>query len=226
MRPADLIAPAAAPLRRHTVPEELAERLANAILEGGLPAGTRLREADLSSRYGVSRGTIREALGLLARDGLAQRDAHRGYGVTLLGRADVDDIVGMRRLVEPEAVRRLAAQRATTPALRATAASMLAARATADWRRYGALDTDFHVELVRAAGSARLAEVLRSQLVLLTLPLLHSDRLESATAASMSHVDEHAALVDLIDRGAREEAVDLIHRHLDASAERLLAAVA
>jgi DNA-binding GntR family transcriptional regulator len=208
------------------VPEALAARLADAILEGALPAGARLREAEVSSRYAVSRGTIREALGLLAHEGLAQRDAHRGYRVTLLDRADVEDIVAMRRLIEPEAVRQLAVRRTATPELRATASAMLEARATSDWRRYGSLDTDFHVELVRTAGSARLAEVLRGQLVLLTLPLLHSDRLESATAASMSHVDEHAALVGLIDRGAVDEAVALLRRHLDASAERLLGAVA
>jgi len=62
--------------------------------------------------------------------------------------------------------------------------------------------------------------------VLLTLPLLHSDRLEAATAASMSHVDEHTVIADLIDRGARDEAVGLLYHHLDASAERLRSAFA
>src|SRR3972149_275775 len=51
--------------------ETVADRLRDEILDGRLPAGSRLVEAELAVRFGVSRGPIRDALTELARGGLA-----------------------------------------------------------------------------------------------------------------------------------------------------------
>lgn len=209
-------------LERRSVPDELRGVLRMQIMQGMLRAGEHLREEELSSRFNASRGTVREALRSLEYEGLVQRDAHRGSRVTLLTRDDVVDIMAARRVVEPEAVRRAGEQRLALDALRATTVEMREAARGRDWSRYGELDVHFHAGLVRSAGSERLAMFFRAQTVVLRLAWMRIDESESAASAPLPHVDEHAVLLDLIGAGAVEQAVALIHRHLDDAAARLL----
>ncbi|GGH34383.1 GntR family transcriptional regulator [Microbacterium album] len=60
----------------------VAERIANAIMDGSLPAGTRLRDHDLAQQLGVSRMPVREALQRLQRVGLIETAASRYTRVT------------------------------------------------------------------------------------------------------------------------------------------------
>src|SRR5438874_59629 len=55
-----------APLRRQTVPEQVATTIRAKILNGELPPGHRLREVELAEKLAVSRGVLREAFRLLA----------------------------------------------------------------------------------------------------------------------------------------------------------------
>lgn len=67
-----------------TIPEQIANRLAAAILNGEYRDGERLREQDLAETHGVSRGPVREALRALERYGLAILLPRRGaYAVGL-----------------------------------------------------------------------------------------------------------------------------------------------
>ena len=83
-------ADAAARQRRRTttltIPEQIANRVAAAIVNGAYRDGERLREQDLAETYGVSRGPVREALRALERYGLAILLPRRGayvVGVSL-----------------------------------------------------------------------------------------------------------------------------------------------
>lgn len=69
---------------RQTRAELLRERIADAIIVGEFALGTRLDEAELARRYGVSRTPIREALRQLAALGLAEHRPHRGVLVRRL----------------------------------------------------------------------------------------------------------------------------------------------
>lgn len=63
---------------RPTLADDLRRRLADAIMAGELPPGSRLDEHDLAERYGMSRTPVREALRQLAAVGLAEYRPHRG----------------------------------------------------------------------------------------------------------------------------------------------------
>ena len=63
---------------RPTLADDLRRRLADAIMGGELPPGSRLDEHDLAERYGMSRTPVREALRQLAAVGLAEYRPHRG----------------------------------------------------------------------------------------------------------------------------------------------------
>ena len=76
-----------------------------------LPPGSRLREQDLASEFGVSRARIREAFGALEQRGLIERIPNRGAVVVRLDPRQIYDIYDVRRVLESY-VARLAAERA------------------------------------------------------------------------------------------------------------------
>lgn len=79
--------------------------------EGRFPPGRKLMEHGLGQELGMSRTPVREALALLANDGLLE-PAKRGFVVPLLQKEDLARIFQMRRLLEPTAAA-MAAQAAS-----------------------------------------------------------------------------------------------------------------
>lgn len=80
--------------------------LRQAILEGILPPGARLRQEDLAETFGTSRIPIREALRVLAYEGLVQSEPYRGFSVTSLpGVEQIEEIYDLRTVLEGHAVR-------------------------------------------------------------------------------------------------------------------------
>jgi DNA-binding GntR family transcriptional regulator len=79
-----------------SLPEQIAERLAERIVAGNYPPAQRILEQAVSSEFGVSRGPVREALRLLERDGLVTILPRRGAQVTVLSIAEVREIFDIR----------------------------------------------------------------------------------------------------------------------------------
>ena len=74
------------------------------ILSGELPSGSKLTEAAVCKRYGVSRTPVREAFRQLESDGLIENIPNRGAYVAGLSRRDVSDLFDLRSLFEVQAV--------------------------------------------------------------------------------------------------------------------------
>lgn len=81
----------AAPIQRRPLHNELADRLRHMIAEGELAPGEKLAEKDLCSRFGVSRTPLREAMKVLATEGLVLLTPNRGCTVAKLTLADLDE---------------------------------------------------------------------------------------------------------------------------------------
>lgn len=86
--------------------------LRDAIQEGRLPQGERLREEDVARRLGVSRTPVREALRRLMARGLVQEAPGRGLVVVELNKRQVIELYAMRKILEGAAAR-FAAQHAS-----------------------------------------------------------------------------------------------------------------
>src|SRR4051794_41550548 len=86
------------------------EELRKAILAGSLPPGARLRAEPLAERLRTSRTPVREALILLAREGLVDIQPRRGAIVRSFDAADLADLYDVRALIEPHAARRAASR--------------------------------------------------------------------------------------------------------------------
>ncbi len=81
-----------APIARRPLHEELAEHLRQLIIECALEPGSKISEKDLCTQFAVSRTPLREALKLLATEGLVQLTPHRGASVTELTTEELEHI--------------------------------------------------------------------------------------------------------------------------------------
>jgi DNA-binding GntR family transcriptional regulator len=119
-------------------PEPLGERVYSTLRDhlraGRLRAGQPLQEGVLADQLGVSRTPVREALARLASEGLVVADG-RSFTLPALSVSDIEDIYALRFLLEPEALRLVAASRPERKALaplRAALEDMAAANEAGD----------------------------------------------------------------------------------------------
>ena len=181
-----------------------------------------MRDVDLSIRAGVSRTTVREALAVLAREGLLTHSLHRGMEVARLASTDVRDIYAARRVIEKAAAESLIA----TPAwnleeLERALRDMTEAAARRDRRRVVEADVAFHTAIVSALGIRRLRTTIVGALIELRLVLSVTDR---ANDDLDDLLRRHGELLDLF-RDRRPEVVTALEEHLLHSEEMVCAAV-
>ena len=100
---------AAAPLTPRALYEQVAERLRQRIFSRELEPGSWIDELKIAEEYGISRTPMREALKVLAAEGLVTMKVRRGAYVTEVSEKDLRDVYHLLSLLESDA----AAQTAT-----------------------------------------------------------------------------------------------------------------
>jgi DNA-binding GntR family transcriptional regulator len=152
--------------------EDVVDRLSGEIISGVLPQGTRLVEVELASRFGVSRGPIREALRELTRLGLAVDLPRRGSYVSSPTEAELEEVYVARGVLETAAARIaiVSARDDEISALERKLGPVEAAYKAGDIVLAWQLDIDFHRAMMVMAGNRYLLaafDTLASQTVLL-----------------------------------------------------------
>ncbi|MEV7624994.1 GntR family transcriptional regulator [Actinoplanes sp. NPDC089786] len=84
--------------------QRIATHLRDAILGGALGPGDRVRQEDVAQQLGASRLPVREALQMLAGEGLIENEPNKGARVPRLSMHEVDVIYRMREQLEPLAL--------------------------------------------------------------------------------------------------------------------------
>ncbi|SDT06354.1 FadR/GntR family transcriptional regulator [Microlunatus soli] len=215
--------------------EDCVERLATAIRLGVFAEGSTLpSERELSSRMGVSRTTLREAIAALREAGMVRTVRGRGGGTIVSQRPTTPargprkkiteqrdrlmDSLVFRRVVEPGAAQ-LAAERGLGEEERRLLRSSLAGVGEAEKpAEYRQADSRLHLAIATTTGSAQLIEaVTRAQADLHTLltaiPML---------PANIDHSDaQHDTIVDAILRGRATTARRTMEQHCDDTAALL-----
>jgi DNA-binding GntR family transcriptional regulator len=211
-----------APSQKTNLADEIVGRLREAIVNGQLPPGERLREDELAETLGVSRGPIREALVELEREGLVVGFRNKSKSVARLAREDAQEIYTLRLAIERLAIQ-LAARHAQPDHL---AEMQTIINAMTAFSRQGVteqeaakLDVDFHDVIYRAAQHKRVYQVwkdIRPQIYifLLSRNVAHTGFLADAARS-------HQALLDVIQRRDEAEAVTAIEQHLLVAYERV-----
>ncbi|HEX6358399.1 GntR family transcriptional regulator [Actinophytocola sp.] len=196
-----------------SVREEVANALRGAIISGEMRPGELYSASSLAERFGVSATPVREAMLDLAKQGLVEAVRNRGFKVTEISEADLDQITQIRQLLEPtaaaDALPRIAADELAT--LRELAAAIVDAAAEGDLVSYIGADHEFHLRLLSAAGNTRLVRIvddLRAQTRLYGLSaLVASGRLADSA-------QEHVEMCDLIASGDAKKLKKLMSTHL------------
>src|SRR5437773_12078556 len=91
-------------LEHVSLPEAVGKALRHRMLHNELPAETRLVEANLAAEFGVSRGTIRDAMRGLQAEGLIAIGPRRYSVVTRMSPGDAEDVCFARYIVEDGSV--------------------------------------------------------------------------------------------------------------------------
>jgi len=138
------------------------DTLRRAILFRVYEPGAHLVEQSLAHELGCSQGTVREALLLLAEQGLVERRSYRGTVVTETTLCAAAEMVRVRLSIERTVAAIVAKEGVETgkSELDATIADMYAAHEEGDLDRCSVLDRAFHTELARAAGMELLCPVI------------------------------------------------------------------
>jgi DNA-binding GntR family transcriptional regulator len=143
--------------------EEAVERLRDMIVQGRLNAGKRLNERLLCEQLGISRTPLREAIKLLAAEGLIDLLPNRGAVVSSLELARLSDTFKVMGALEGLAGE-LACQHATPKhiaEIRALHAEMIGTYARGDLAGYFRHNQAIHLKIVQASGNATLANTYR-----------------------------------------------------------------
>jgi DNA-binding GntR family transcriptional regulator len=203
----------AGPVRGERTAEIVARRLSQAILDGEILPGTRLREETLAARYGVSRTPIREALILLSSSGLIELAPNRGATVLALTAGDITEIYRLRGLLEAEAVRLAGGQ--VTPAL----LSLLQVSCDRLARLHGAAaaeqlaaDVQFHYGIAEAAGSPRLYALIRQ---VCAIPEGYRSSIAYSHADLSEAERQHRGIAAALAEGHGTAAAELMRGHVD-----------
>ncbi len=149
---------------RQVLHQEVAVRLRQRIVEGQLAPGAKLNERELSELLNVSRTPLREAIKMLAAEGLVELLPNRGAVVAQMSAQDVADTFEVIAGLEGQSGE-LAAQRITEAELaeiRALHYEMMAAYTRRDLPTYYRLNAQIHTQINAAARNPVLAQTWRT----------------------------------------------------------------
>ena len=194
----------AAPSPRTLLRDDVYTRLRDAIVDGTLTPGERLRDQELAAWLGVSRTPVREALLRLGHAGLVRAEPGRSTMVSTLDARAIRDaqavVAAMHRLAVEQAVPQLGAS--DIAAMRAANVRFAAALRSGDAEAAIAADDEFHGVAVRAAANAAIESVLEQ----FTPVLRRLERLRFGSLSGRASVALHEQLIDLCEAGDAEAA--------------------
>ena len=218
--PAGAGADAIALVQSSSLPMLVQQELERIILAGELPSGSKLNEAAIAARLGVSRGPVREAFRALEESGLVRLEKNRGVFVRRIPVEEADEIYELRAVLDEFVGRRLAqtATREHVRELTTRVDRMEKAAAKGDVDAYLAANVDFHDRMVELAGNAKLLGMYRR--LVNELHLFRHATLAQGGALPVS-TREHRDIVNRIAAGVPAAAGRALYEHVMASRERM-----
>jgi GntR family transcriptional regulator of vanillate catabolism len=207
------------------VDSRVAQRIRELIVEGILPPGSRVAEAAIAERLGVSRTPIRSALPALASEGLLEPAGKRGYAVRNFTVEDSYRATEIRCVLEGYAARELAARDDRGPiiaALRKTLRDGDAIFAKGfvvkdDESAYADMNREFHDIIVNGADDPLLSDLIHRvysvPFVAPNVVAFNRIPLDEIYPILMSGNHQHHAIVDAIEDGQADLAETLMRGH-------------
>lgn len=196
--------------------EIAADQLRDMVLTGQIRPGEKLNEPPLAMQLGISRPPLREAMRVLEGEGLLHLTPRRGYRVVEFESRDIDEIYGLRQVLEEYAVTKLlATERAVSLApLDDVLADMRIAAEQADSRATVRLNVDFHVRVIEVTGDRHLTHVYKILMQQMQIFMGANIRHEARSAGSlMQGYERHRSLLEILRVGSRDQVLAALEDH-------------
>lgn len=213
-----------------SIADQIYESLKSNIINGEVKPGERLSEAELASSFSASRTPVREAFLRLEQDYLVERVAQAGVRVPIINRESIEDLYAMRSVLEAYAIElacdRITPEEITTmKQIRAQAFELLkSSESSRDYvlKRFLELNSIFHETIYQATGSQFLIKVINN-----LRAIVMSMRAKSIQAdqAWQEVWDEHSRLIEYLEHGEKESAIQLIKKHVANAASQAVEVV-
>jgi DNA-binding GntR family transcriptional regulator len=195
-----------------------------AILDGRLGPGQRLTEERLAEDLRISRTPIREALRVLQAEGLLDWAPYQGSTVRTYDVDDLDDMYQLRALLEGNAARRAAQRitRADVTMLRASCDRFEALGAATEENVQQIVEENlfFHTTVLTAAGSQRLAEMVRK---VIELPLVYKSWIWYSPNQKLISQHAHRQLANALAARDSDRAELIMREHVYEARDLLIA---
>lgn len=206
-----------------TTTDRIFEQMQTAIVEGEIPAGSKISEPELSKKYQVSRSTLREALNRLEKCHLIERKANVGSRVVECTIQGLLEIYIVREALEGMACRQ-AAQNMSDDEIQQMK-DILHQHAQAKDLQDGVAyyqeegDLDFHYKVILGSHNNELINILCGQLYHLVRMYRCQFGMNSPRATRA--FDEHSRIIEAIADRDGELAEMLMRRHIAASRKNI-----
>ena len=204
---------------RGTTPNVVRNLLLEDFLRGNFIPGGRLHMDELAERYSVSRTPIRQALMLLANEGILTYSGG-GFEVRAPSFAEICEMYDIRCALECLAVGKLVANGVSPEVLqklREIHEALLAA--AADWKRQSQLDREFHEFICDHCGAPALSQLVRHYMVLSVIfnyvSIFMPERIRATKAAHRGLCRQHARILKGIESGDPEKAKRAVAYHIN-----------
>jgi len=194
------------------LPEQIAEVLADEIIERKFSPGSKLPEPALAERFGTSRAPIREALYLLDQAGLVERTPRRGTVVKAYSRREIEELYQVRITLERLALERICEEPEMVDACLATLEPIIREMEAAqdDPMQYRELNYLFHRSIIVVSRSG----LIRRLYAQLEGPLkIFLRRMFFAEDAVQRSLNEHLEILAAIEEADAEKAQQRLEKH-------------
>ena len=196
--------------------EQVAEQLRQRIFRRELEPGSWIDEVKLAQEYGISRTPLREALKVLAAEGLVTIKVRRGAYVTEVSERDLAEVYHLLALLESDAAA-VVAEHATDAELKELQKlHRELGQAVRDRERFFALNERFHMRLLEIAGNRWRNQMVADLRKVMKLnrqhSLLKSGRIQES-------LNEHAAVVEALAARDAEAARGRMQQHFSNGLE-------
>ena len=196
--------------------EQVAERLREQIFARELEPGSWIDEMKLCAQWGISRTPMREALKVLAVEGLVTMKVRRGAYVTEMSQDDVAQVYHLLALLESDAAAQVAAQASTEQRAQLQQLHALLETQVGQRDAFFATNERFHMALLDIAGNRWAVQVVQDLRKMMKLNRHHSlfkqGRLEDSLA-------EHRALMQALSARDAEAARQTMQLHFRSGLE-------
>ncbi|MFD0666129.1 GntR family transcriptional regulator [Ramlibacter sp. MAHUQ-53] len=190
--------------------EEVAELLRQRIFRRELEPGAWIDEVKIAEEFGISRTPLREALKVLAAEGLVTMKVRRGAYVTEVSEQDLREVYHLLSLLESDAAGVVATRATDAQLAELQALHVQLEKAARDREQFFAVNERFHMRLLEIAGNRWRNQVVADLRKVMKLnrhaSLFKSGRVQESLA-------EHRAVVDALTRRDASAATQCMQAH-------------